>query len=185
MDALFVSTFSVAIAEIGDKTQLLAFLLATRFKRAFPIIAGIFVATLLNHAAAAYIGDLVSGWFSADILKWLVGLSFILVAAWILIPDKLDKEESQLYKYGPFIASLVLFFFAEMGDKTQVATVLLAAKYDALFMVITGTTIGMLLANIPVVLLGKFSAQKLPLKSIRIVTAALFLILGVSTLLVE
>lgn len=183
MEALLTSTLAVAIAEIGDKTQLLAFLLATRFRKPLPIIAGIFVATIANHAAAAWVGDWVAGLISPVVLTWIVGLSFIAVAIWILVPDKADDEENKLYQYGPFIASLVLFFIAEIGDKTQVATVLLAARYDELFMVIIGTTLGMLLANVPVVFAGKFSADKLPLTWIRGITCALFTIMGISTLI--
>ncbi len=182
LEALLTSTVAVAIAEIGDKTQLLAFLLATRFKRPLPIIMGIFIATIANHAAAAWLGDWAASLVSGQVLTWIVGLSFIAVAIWILIPDKADDENSRLYQYGPFVASLVLFFIAEIGDKTQVATVLLAAKYDDLLMVVVGTTIGMLLANVPVVYAGQFSAERLPLKWIRLITCVLFAAIGIATL---
>ena len=172
-----------AIAEIGDKTQLLALLLICRFRKPWPIIAGMLVATLLNHAGAAWIGEFISSWMDPKVMTWLVAGAFIAMAVWILVPDKMDDEESSLDKYGPFMATFVLFFIAEIGDKTQIATVLLAAKYDSLTQVITGTTIGMMLANVPVVLLGKLGADKLPLKGIRIACAILFVGLGASTLI--
>ena len=178
MEALLTSTLSVAIAEIGDKTQLLALLLICRFRKPWPIIAGMLVATLLNHAGAAWIGEFISSWMDPKVMTWLVAGAFIAMAVWILVPDKMDDEESSLDKYGPFMATFVLFFIAEIGDKTQIATVLLAAKYDSLTQVITGTTIGMMLANVPVVLLGKLGADKLPLKGIRIACAILFVGLG-------
>lgn len=183
MEALFTSTLSVAIAEIGDKTQLLALLLICRFKRPWPIIAGILVATLLNHAGAAWLGELISRWLDPKWLTYLVAGAFIAMAIWILIPDKMDDQESALDRFGPFVATFVLFFIAEIGDKTQIATVLLAAKYDALLHVITGTTIGMMLANVPVVLLGRLGAERLPLKWIHLGCALLFALLGISTLL--
>ncbi|MGL5949088.1 MAG: TMEM165/GDT1 family protein [Aeromonas sp.] len=183
MEALLTSTLSVAIAEIGDKTQLLALLLICRFRTPWPIVWGILAATILNHAGAAYVGELVSRWFSPQTLTYLVAGAFLAMAVWILVPDKMDDEESPLDKYGPFLATFVLFFIAEMGDKTQIATVLLAAKYDSLLLVVIGTTLGMMLANVPVVLIGKLSADKLPLKAIRITCALLFAGLGISTLL--
>ena len=183
MEALLTSTLSVAIAEIGDKTQLLALLLICRFRKPWPIIAGMLVATLLNHAGAAWIGEFISSWMDPKVMTWLVAGAFIAMAVWILVPDKMDDEESSLDKYGPFMATFVLFFIAEIGDKTQIATVLLAAKYDSLVQVITGTTLGMMLANVPVVLIGKLGADKLPLKGIRIACAILFVGLGVSTLI--
>ncbi len=183
MEALFTSITAVAIAEIGDKTQLLALLLACKFKKPAPIILGIIIATLLNHTAAAWFGSLVQQWLSPEVLRWLLGLSFIAMAIWVLIPDKIDEEDSKTLKYGPFLASLVLFFIAEIGDKTQVATVILAAKYESLTMVVAGTTIGMCLANIPVVLLGRLGVEKLPLTLIHRLTALLFFALGISTLL--
>lgn len=182
MEAFLTSTLAVAIAEIGDKTQLLAFVLAAKFRRPLPIIFGIIVATLANHALAAWVGT-----FSADILngewvKYLLAGGFFAMAAWVMIPDKLDDKPSKLMTYGPFLASLLLFFVAEMGDKTQVATVLLAAKYDLFGAVLAGTTLGMLLANVPVVLLGRYSADSLPLTTIRMVTAILFALLAITTL---
>ncbi|MBY5922898.1 TMEM165/GDT1 family protein [Ferrimonas balearica] len=182
MEALFSSTLAVAIAEIGDKTQLLAFVLATRFHRPVVICLGILAATLLNHAAAAYFGAWIGEWLNGDMGRYLLAGSFIAVALWMLIPDKVEAEESPLYRYGPFLATFVLFFLAEIGDKTQVATVLLAAKYDDLWMVISGTTIGMMLANVPVVLAGKLSADKLPMTWIHRGSAALFVVFGLLTL---
>ncbi len=183
MEALLTSTLSVAIAEIGDKTQLLALLLICRFRKPWPIIAGMLAATLLNHACAAWIGDFISRWLDPKVMTYLVAAAFVAMAIWILVPDKMDDEESSLDKYGPFMATFVLFFIAEIGDKTQIATVLLAAKYDSLFQVVTGTTLGMMLANVPVVLIGKLGADKLPLKGIRIACALLFVGLGVTTLI--
>lgn len=178
MDALFVSTLAVAIAEIGDKTQLLALVLAARYRKPWPIIAGILVATLLNHALAGWLGALVSGWLSPDVLRWGVVLSFLAVAAWALVPDKLDEDEAKAPRFGPFLATLVAFFIVEIGDKTQVATVVLAAQYEPLWQVVAGTTLGMAVANVPVVLLGAAFAAKLPLKAARYAAAALFAGLG-------
>ncbi|MBY5993521.1 TMEM165/GDT1 family protein [Ferrimonas balearica] len=183
MEALFSSTLAVAIAEIGDKTQLLAFILATRFHKPLVICLGILAATLLNHAAAAYFGAWLGDWMTGDWGRYVLAGSFIAVALWMLIPDKVEAKESPLYRFGPFVATFVLFFLAEIGDKTQVATVLLAAKYDDIWMVITGTTVGMLLANVPVVLAGKLSADKLPMAWIHRGSAALFAVFGVVTLL--
>ncbi|ADN74908.1 protein of unknown function UPF0016 [Ferrimonas balearica DSM 9799] len=182
MEALFSSTLAVAIAEIGDKTQLLAFILATRFHKPLVICLGILAATLLNHAAAAYFGAWLGEWLNGDLGRYLLAGSFLAMAAWMLIPDKVEAEESPLYRFGPFVATFILFFLAEIGDKTQIATVLLAAKYDAMWMVITGTTIGMLLANVPVVLAGKLSADKLPMAWIHRGSAALFAAFGLVTL---
>ena len=176
-DALLVSTGTVALAEIGDKTQLLALLLAARFRKPWPIIAGILVATLLNHALAAWIGQLAASWLTPQTLRWIVAASFIGIALWTLKPDKLDEDE-KLPAHGAFIATTFAFFIAEIGDKTQVATVLLAAKYSSLWQVVSGTTIGMLLANVPVVALGSKFAAKLPLKAARITAAIVFLALG-------
>ena len=176
-DALLVSTGTVALAEIGDKTQLLALLLAARFRKPLPIVAGILVATLLNHALAAWIGQLAASWLTPQTLRWIVAASFIGIALWTLKPDKLDEDE-KLPAHGAFIATVIAFFIAEIGDKTQVATVLLAAKYSSLWQVVSGTTIGMLLANVPVVALGSKFAAKLPLKAARITAAIVFLALG-------
>jgi Ca2+/H+ antiporter, TMEM165/GDT1 family len=175
--AALVSTGTVALAEIGDKTQLLALLLAARFRRPFPIIAGIFVATLLNHALAAWLGTLAAQWLTPQVLRWLVAGSFIAIALWSLKPDTLD-EAATLPAHGAFVATVLAFFVAEIGDKTQVATVLLAAKYSPLWQVIVGTTVGMLLANVPVVMLGSRFADRMPLRAARIAAAVLFLALG-------
>ncbi len=173
--AAFVSTGTVALAEIGDKTQLLALLLAARFRKPWPIVAGILVATLLNHALAGWLGSLVAQWLRPEVLRWIVMASFLAVALWTLKPDKLDDDEGSLPARGAFIATTVAFFIAEIGDKTQVATVLLAAKYQPLWEVVVGTTVGMLLANVPVVLLGSRFADRLPLKTARYIAAAVFL----------
>ncbi|MCI2964249.1 MULTISPECIES: TMEM165/GDT1 family protein [Shewanella] len=183
MEALLASTFTVAIAEIGDKTQLLALILAARFKNKTAIILGILLSTLFNHFAAAWIGQWAINWVSPDLARYLVAASFFAIALWVLIPDKVDAEESRFYKMGPFLATFILFFIAEMGDKTQIATVVLAAKYDSLTMVVAGTTLGMLLANVPVVIAGHFSAEKLPMLWIHRGCAVLFALLGVVTLL--
>jgi putative Ca2+/H+ antiporter (TMEM165/GDT1 family) len=175
--AALVSTGTVALAEIGDKTQLLARLLAARFRRPFPIIAGIFVATLLNHALAAWLGTLAAQWLTPQVLRWLVAGSFVAIALWSLKPDTVD-ESAPLPLHGAFIATVLAFFVAEIGDKTQVATVLLAAKYSPLWQVIAGTTVGMLLANVPIVMLGSRFADRLPLLGARIAAALLFLALG-------
>lgn len=179
MSALAVSISSVALAEIGDKTQLLSFLLASRYQKPLPIIAAIFLATILNHALAAWLGVVIADYLSADVLKVVLSVSFAAMAIWILIPDKLEGEE--VSNRGPFTATFIAFFIAEIGDKTQIATTVLGANYhDALLSVITGTTIGMMLANIPVIIAGQFSAQRLPLKWIRGVTATLFLGLSIA-----
>lgn len=176
LNALLISTGTVALAEIGDKTQLLALLLAARFRKPWPIIGGILVATLLNHALAAWLGQVAAAWLTPNTLRWVVAASFIGIALWTLKPDTLDDE--RLPAHSAFIATVIAFFIAEIGDKTQVATVLLAARFDALLMVIAGTTLGMLIANVPVVALGSRFAQRLPLRAARIVAACLFLLLG-------
>ncbi len=175
LESLFVPTLIVALAEIGDKTQLLALLLAARFRKPWPIIWGIIAATLANHFAAGAVGSWVASFFSAATLSWVLAASFAAVALWTLVPDKLDDdEESGLKKYGPFLTTLIAFFLAEMGDKTQVATVMLAAQYPDFVMVVMGTTLGMLIANVPVVLAGNFAADRLPLALIRRLAAAAF-----------
>ncbi len=180
LESLFVPTLIVALAEIGDKTQLLALLLAARFRKPWPIIWGIVAATLANHFAAGAVGSWVASFFSAATLSWILAASFAAVAAWTLVPDKLDDdEESGLKKYGPFVTTLIAFFLAEMGDKTQVATVMLAAQYPHFVMVVMGTTLGMLIANVPVVLAGNFAADRLPLALIRRLAAAAFAALAV------
>lgn len=179
MEALLVSIGVVTLAEIGDKTQLLALLLAVRFRRPWPIVWGILLATLVNHALAGAVGQLVGQLLSDTWLYSLLAVSFIAVAAWTLVPDKLDDDNTPpISRYGAFMAALVAFFLAEMGDKTQVATVVLAAQFDAYLWVVLGTTLGMMLANVPVVFLGNAAAGKLPLDLIRRITALIFLLLG-------
>jgi putative Ca2+/H+ antiporter (TMEM165/GDT1 family) len=179
MEAFLVSIGVVALAEIGDKTQLLALVLATRFRRPLPIIAGIFGATLCNHALAGLAGTYISAFLSGPWMRWALGLSFLAMAGWALIPDKLAKGRAfPGERYGAFPATLIAFFLIEIGDKTQIATVALAAQYQALIAVVAGTTIGMLLANVPVVLLGDVAAVRLPLKAIRVAVAVLFVILA-------
>lgn len=189
MEALFTSTAVVALAEIGDKTQLLALLLAARFRRFWPLALGILVATLANHAAAAWFGDWATQWFSPDALRWVLAASLFAVALWVLVPDRLDEAASadalmpRSSAWQAFIATTVAFFLAEIGDKTQIATVLLAARYDALIAVVCGTTLGMLAANLPVVWLGERFAGRLPLRATRITAAAVFALLGLLTAL--
>lgn len=180
LESLFVPTLIVALAEIGDKTQLLALLLAARFRRPWPIIWGMVVATLANHLAAGAVGNWVAGLLSPALLSWILAASFVAVALWTLIPDKLDDDESSgLKRYGPFLTTLIAFFLAEMGDKTQVATVMLAAQYPHFIMVVLGTTLGMLIANVPVVLAGNFAADRLPLTLIRRLAAFAFAALAI------
>ena len=183
-ESLFVSTGIVALAEIGDKTQLLAFLLAARFKRPLPIILGIFVATLANHTLAGALGAWITTMLGPEVLRWALGLLFIAMAVWTLIPDKLDEEDTQIARSGAgvFWATLATFFLAEMGDKTQIATVALAARYQDTVMVVLGTTLGMMLANVPAVFAGDHLAEKIPMKLVHAVAALLFAALGVFTL---
>lgn len=183
MEAFLFSTGIVALAEIGDKTQLLAFLLAAKFRRPLPIVAGILVATLANHALAAAVGAWISSALGPNAMRWILGVSFIAMAAWTLVPDKIDDDETKLGHYGVFLATLLAFFMAEMGDKTQVATVALAARFDAIVSVVAGTTLGMMLANVPAVYLGERIAGKVPLKLVHGIAAAIFALLGVATLL--
>lgn len=182
MEPFFVSTAVVAIAEIGDKTQLLALLLAARFRKPVPIILGILVATIANHALAAWAGAAVAGWVGPDIMRWVLGLSFIAMAAWILVPDKVDDEPKMSAKAGAFVTTLVGFFLLEIGDKTQIATIALAARFQSLALVTAGTTMGMMLANVPAVLLGEVAATKIPLKLVHGVAAAIFAVMGVLVL---
>lgn len=180
LSAILSSFLLVTASEMGDKTQLLALSLAARFRRPWPIIWGIVAATLANHFAAGAVGNWVAGFFSPATLSWVLTASFVAVAIWTLIPDKLDEdEESGLKKYGPFLTTLIAFFLAEMGDKTQVATVMLAAQYPHFVLVVMGTTLGMLLANVPVVLAGNFAADRLPLALIRRLAACAFAVLAV------
>ena len=179
MEALFVSALVVAIAEIGDKTQLLAIILATRFKKPVPIILGILVATLANHALAATAGYWVSDLLSGKAFQWAIALSFIAMAAWALIPDKADDEDgSNAGRYGVFLTTTIAFFLVEMGDKTQIATVALGAKFHSIVWVAAGTTLGMMLANIPAVYLGEAATKIIPLNYVRIGAAVIFLGLG-------
>jgi len=184
MEALLVSTAVVALGEIGDKTQLLALVLAARFRRPLPIIAGIFVATLANHTLAGFMGGMVRAIVPPDLLRWLVALSFFAVALWALKPDTLDEDDepATTTRWGVFGITVAAFFAAEMGDKTQVATIVLAAKYASLAAVVLGTTLGMLVANVPVVLLANATSAKIPFKAVRIAAALLFAALGVYAL---
>ena len=184
MESLLVSTGVVALAEIGDKTQLLAFILAARFKKPVPIILGILVATLVNHGLAGALGAWITSTVSPEILRWALGLSFIGMAIWTMIPDKIEDEETQVAKrFGVFGATLITFFLAEMGDKTQIATVALAAHYAAPFMVVIGTTLGMLIADAPAVFVGDKLANKIPMKLVHSIAATIFALLGIATLL--
>ena len=184
MEALFISTGVVALAEIGDKTQLLAFILAARFKKPLPIVAGILVATLVNHGLAGALGAWITSVVSPEILRWVLGLSFIGMAVWTLIPDKIEDEETRAaQRLGVFGATLITFFLAEMGDKTQVATVALAAHYGAPVVVVIGTTLGMLVADVPAVLVGNRFAARIPLKLVHSIAAAIFAAMGVLALL--
>ena len=184
VESLLISTGVVALAEIGDKTQLLAFILAARFKKPLPIIAGILCATLVNHGLAGALGAWITAHVSAQVLRWVLGLSFIGMAIWTLIPDKIEDEETQVaHKLGVFGATLVTFFLAEMGDKTQIATVALAAHYGTPLLVVIGTTLGMLIADVPAVFVGDKLASKIPMKLVHAIAAAIFALLGVATLL--
>lgn len=183
MEALFVSTGVVALAEIGDKTQLLAFILAARFKKPIPIIAGILCATIVNHGLAGALGAWIISSVSPEVLRGVTGASFIGMAIWTMIPDKIEDEETQVAKkFGVFGATLITFFLAEMGDKTQVATVALAAHYASPLLVVIGTTLGMLLADVPAVLVGDKLAINIPMKLVHSIAAAIFALLGAATL---
>jgi putative Ca2+/H+ antiporter (TMEM165/GDT1 family) len=188
MEAFLISTGIVALAEIGDKTQLLALVLAAKYRRPVPIVLGILVATLANHAMAGAAGAWISALVGPAAMRWILGLSFIAMAVWTLVPDTLDDgddgRQAATPRYGVFGTTLVAFFLLEMGDKTQVATVALAAKYASLAGVVAGTTLGMMLANVPAVLLGEVAARKLPMHVVHRVAAAIFLALGVTVLVV-
>jgi putative Ca2+/H+ antiporter (TMEM165/GDT1 family) len=184
MESLYVSTGVVALAEIGDKTQLLAFILAARFKRPVPIVLGILAATLVNHGLAGALGAWITSMVSPQVMRWVLGLSFIGMAIWTLIPDEIEEEETQVaQKLGVFGATLVTFFLAEMGDKTQLATVALAAHYANPIWVVAGTTLGMLIADVPAVFVGNRFAEKIPMKLVHGIAAAIFAVMGVLTLL--
>lgn len=178
METFLTSTLTVALAEIGDKTQLLSLILAARFKNKWAIIAGILVATLLNHGVSAWLGNWVGQFFQSDTGRIILGLSFIALAAWLLIPDKDDEIDNKFDRYGAFLVSTILFFIAEIGDKTQIATVLLGAQFDSILLVTLGTTFGMLIANVPVVFAGEYLMKHIPLKVTRIAAAAVFAIVG-------
>lgn len=187
MDAFLIATGVVALAEIGDKTQLLSLVLAARYRAPWAISAGIFVATLFNHALAAWVGESVFEWIGPDWMRWIVGLSFIAMAIWTLIPDRLDEDEENaaeknLRRYGVFVMTTVIFFLLEMGDKTQVATAILAARFNELLPVVMGTTVGMLFANVPLVFFGNLLLKEIRIELVHRVTAVLFLVLGVATL---
>ena len=183
MEAFLLSTGIVALAEMGDKTQLLSLLLAAKFRRPLPIILGILIATLLNHAFAGAVGGWLTDFFGRDVLRWVLGISFLAMAAWTLIPDKIDDVEAKHERFGVFAATVVAFFLAEMGDKTQVATIALAAKYTAFAAVVTGTTMGMMIANVPAVLLGNKIIEMVSMRLVHAVAAVIFAVLGILTLL--
>ncbi len=184
MESLLVSTGVVALAEIGDKTQLLAFILAARFKKPVPIILGILVATIVNHGLAGALGAWITSAVSPEVLRWVLGLSFVGMAVWTLIPDRIEDEETRVAgRFGVFGATLITFFLAEMGDKTQIATVAMAAHYAAPLLVVTGTTLGMLIADVPAVFVGDKLASRIPMKLVHAIAAAIFALLGVATLL--
>ena len=182
MEAFLVSAGVVAIAEIGDKTQLLAIIMAARFRQPVSIIAGILFATLANHALAAWFGTLVAGWLTGEILQTILGVSFLAMAGWALIPDKQEDEDTPAERAGAFMATLIAFFLVEIGDKTQIATVALAARFHEVLWVTAGTTAGMMLANVPAVLLGDRVTRIAPLALIRSLAAAIFAVLGVAAL---
>ncbi len=184
MESLLVSTGVVALAEVGDKTQLLAFILAARFKKPLPIIAGILVATVLNHSLAGALGAWITSVLNPSVLRWVLAASFLGMAVWTLIPDKIEADEARTaQRFGVFGATLVTFFLAEMGDKTQIATVAMAAHYPNPVLVVVGTTLGMLIADVPAVFVGDRLAAKIPMKLVHGVAAAIFAALGVATLL--
>jgi Ca2+/H+ antiporter, TMEM165/GDT1 family len=184
LESLLISTGVVALAEIGDKTQLLAFILAARFKKPLPIIAGILTATIVNHALAGALGAWITATVSPAVLRWVLGVSFLGMAAWTLIPDEIEDEETKLAKgLGIYGATVVTFFLAEMGDKTQLATVALAAHYGQPVLVVIGTTLGMLLADVPAVLVGGKLSAKIPMRLVHAIAAAIFAALGLATLL--
>ncbi len=182
MEAFLVSLGTVAIAEIGDKTQLLALILAVRFRAPVAVVAGIFVATVANHALAAFVGTLIAEWLTEQILAWVLGISFLAMGVWALIPDAPPSEDEMKApgRFGPFLATTLAFFFVEMGDKTQIATAALAAHYQSLVVVALGTTLGMMVANVPAVYLGEAAAKRVPLRIVRAVTAAIFIVLGLA-----
>jgi putative Ca2+/H+ antiporter (TMEM165/GDT1 family) len=183
VEAFTISTASIAVGELGDKTQLLAVILANRLRKPVPIIAGIFVATLFNHLIACLLGEWAGKLMSPQILKWVLGISFLGVAAWALMPDTMDEEVKTRGNYGVFALTVVTFFFAEMGDKTQIVALALAAKYDELIPVVAGTTLGMMIVNVPTVLFAEHATKWIPVKVVRVVAAAIYAVLGVLTIL--
>jgi len=182
LEAFLISTGIVALAEVGDKTQILAFILAAKYKKPLPIVLGILVATLANHGFAGALGAWITTLMGPETLRWVLGISFIGMAIWTLIPDKFDEGDAKFARFGVFGTTLVAFFLAEMGDKTQVATIALAAQYQALFTVVAGTTLGMMIANVPAVFLGNRIAEKMPVQLVHRIAAAIFAILGLATL---
>ena len=178
MEALLTAIAVVTLAEIGDKTQLLAILLATRFRKPMPIVAGILVATIANHLFAALLGQQVASVLSGVWFRYAVAASFIAMALWTLVPDKIDDLDDKPARFGAFLTTLVAFFLVEMGDKTQIATIALAARFNDVLIVATGTTIGMMLANVPAVFLGHEIIARVPLRLVRMIAAALFLMIG-------
>jgi len=183
MEAFLVSTGVVALGEMGDKTQLLAMLLAARFKKPLPIVLGILIATLVNHAAAGLVGAWVAKALGPNVLRWVIGVSFIAMAGWILIPDEIDEADAGTSHFGAFATTVITFFLAEMGDKTQLATVALAARYGDLVAVVAGTTCGMLISDVPAVFVGDRLARKVSMKLVHGIAAGIFALLGVLTLL--
>ncbi|MBU4609893.1 TMEM165/GDT1 family protein [Achromobacter sp. GG226] len=183
MEALLVSTGVVALAEIGDKTQLLAFMLSARYRKPWPIIAGIFIATIVNHGFAGVLAEWLTTRFDPTVLAWVLAATFLLMAGWVLVPDKLDDTEVKAGRLGVFGATVVAFFLAEMGDKTQFATVAMVAQYQAFGAVVVGSTLGMMLANVPAVILGDRLSGRLPVKTVRVVAAVIFLGLAVAALM--
>ena len=182
LEPFLVSTGLVAVAEIGDKTQLLAIMLAARFRRPIPIILGILAATVLNHGLAATLGFVVARYLSGPAFQVLVGVGFVAMAAWALIPDKDDEGAANRTAGGVFLTTLVAFFLVEIGDKTQIATTLLAARFHEIFIVTVGTTLGMMLANAPAVFLGEAATRVVPLRYVRIAAAVVFALIGLSVL---
>ncbi|MFO0996423.1 MAG: TMEM165/GDT1 family protein [Alphaproteobacteria bacterium] len=183
MNAFLISAAAIAVAEIGDRTQLLSLMLAARFRRPVPLLAGVILATLANHALAGLAGRWLSDLLSPYILRLVVGVGLIAIAAWTLVPDKMETDVSRVSSRGAFLTALVSFFLTEIGDKTQIATIALAARFDDLVAVVAGTTLGMVAVNLPVIVLGSAFAERLPLRAIRIAAAAVFLALGLATLI--
>ena len=183
MDVFLLAASVVALAEIGDKTQLLALLLAAKFRKPWPIGWGILVATVVNHGCAGALGAWLVEFFGAEILRWVLGVSFIAMAAWILVPDRIGEDKANLGHFGIFGTTLVAFFFAEMGDKTQIATAILAAQYQSVVLVVSGTVVGMMAVNLPAVLFGDRVSRRIPVRVVHYVAAVIFVLLGMGVLL--